>query len=37
VIPAGRRSFEHVAQRADPASAAFFTALATGGNRPQIT
>ncbi|KUN06214.1 transcriptional regulator [Streptomyces yokosukanensis] len=30
VIPADRRSFEHLAQRADPASAAFFTSLATG-------
>ncbi|MEV6051964.1 transcriptional regulator [Streptomyces sp. NPDC052107] len=30
VIPADRRSFEYLAQRADPASAAFFTTLATG-------
>lgn len=30
VIPADRRSFDHLAQRADPASAAFFATLATG-------
>ncbi|EST20721.1 hypothetical protein [Streptomyces roseochromogenus] len=30
VIPADRRSFAHLAQRADPAAAAFFTTLATG-------
>ncbi|MFF3914367.1 transcriptional regulator [Streptomyces sp. NPDC001852] len=30
VIPADRRAFQHLAERADPASAAFFTALATG-------
>ncbi|MEV6113778.1 transcriptional regulator [Streptomyces sp. NPDC052109] len=30
VIPADRRSFEHLARRADPAPAAFFTTLATG-------
>ncbi|MEU9478677.1 transcriptional regulator [Streptomyces sp. NPDC048191] len=30
VIPADRRSFQHLAQRADPASAAFFTTLAAG-------
>ncbi|MGV4982152.1 transcriptional regulator [Streptomyces sp. NRAIS4] len=30
VIPADRRAFHHLAQRADPAPAAFFTTLATG-------
>ncbi|MFF7353661.1 transcriptional regulator [Streptomyces filipinensis] len=30
VIPADRRAFQHLAQRADPASAVFFTTLATG-------
>ncbi|AOR35694.1 transcriptional regulator [Streptomyces fodineus] len=30
VIPADRRSFQHLAERADPAAAAFFTTLATG-------
>ncbi|MEV5874765.1 transcriptional regulator [Streptomyces sp. NPDC052101] len=30
VIPADRRSFDHLAQRAEPAAAAFFTTLATG-------
>ncbi|MGW7526999.1 thiaminase II/PqqC family protein [Streptomyces sp. NPDC054783] len=30
VIPADRRSFEHLAGHADPASAAYFTTLATG-------
>lgn len=30
VIPADRRAFQHLARRADPAAAAYFTALATG-------
>ncbi|MFB7508873.1 transcriptional regulator [Streptomyces broussonetiae] len=30
VIPSDRRSFEHLARRADPAAAAYFSTLATG-------
>ncbi|MBX7551015.1 transcriptional regulator [Streptomyces sp. tea 10] len=30
VIPADRRAFQHLAKRADPAAAAYFTTLATG-------
>ncbi|MER5542663.1 transcriptional regulator [Streptomyces sp. NPDC002589] len=33
VIPADRRSFEHLAQRSGPAAAAVFTTLATGEER----